>query len=273
MFVDTHAHLDEAAFAADLPEVLARSATAGVTRIVNIGFRPDRWTTTIDLAQRHPGISITLGLHPQHAAEFDERTCDRLAHLAAFANARALGEIGLDYARDFATPQQQRPVFAAQLELAASLGLPVVIHQRGAAEDCGDMLRATAPDRPVVLHCFDGDRRLARLGLDRGYYFGIGGLLTKAASDDLRTVVADLPLGQLVLETDAPYLTPAGVKARRNEPATIPRIASRLADLLGRDPEEVARVTTRNAERVFALPPDSLPPPTPVGASGPTEEA
>ena len=260
VYVDTHAHLDEAAFAGDLADVVRRAAAAGVTRIVNIGFRPLRWTTTIELAKRFSGISVVLGLHPQHAGEFDDQTCDHLAALIQASEARAVGEIGLDYARDFATPEQQRRAFAAQLELAVDLRLPIVIHQRDAAEDCRDMLRAVRPDHPVVLHCFDGSPALARLGLERGYYFGIGGLLTKAASDHLRSVATTLPIERLVLETDAPYLTPAAVKARRNEPANIPRIADQLAAIHRVTREDIARVTTHNAERVFALSTDSLNP-------------
>ena len=270
-YVDTHAHLDEPAFSADLEEVVDRAHVAGVDRIVNIGYRPDRWSTTVALKDRYPEISIVLGLHPQQATEFTDRTCAELESAIRRAGARAVGEIGLDYARDYATPDQQRRAFAAQLELATGLGLPVVIHQRAAEQDCRDMLRAASPALPVLLHCFEGSRLLAQLALDRGYYFGIGGLLTRAAADELRVVVAELPLERLVLETDAPYLTPAGLKNRRNEPANIPRIAAALADLLGRSVDEVAQETTANAERVFALPP----PPRvqrAAGAAGPIDQ-
>lgn len=273
VFVDTHAHLDEAAFDVDRLEVLRRAVAAGVTRIVNIGFRPSRWATTIELAKRYPGISVVLGLHPQQAGEFDDTTCDRLADSIQTSNALAVGEIGLDYARDYASPEQQRRAFAAQLNLAIGLGLPVVIHQRDAADDCRDLLRSIPPDHLVVLHCFDGAPSLARLGLDRGYYFGVGGLLTKPASEHLRSVAATLPIERLVLETDAPYLTPTGVKARRNEPANVPRIADRIASILRLTPEEIARVTTRNAERVFALSTVSLDPEQAGPANGSSEVA
>jgi TatD DNase family protein len=254
-FVDTHAHLDDAVFDLDRPEVIRRSAAAGVSRIVNIGYRPSRWSTTIDLANRCPGISVVIGLHPQQAEEFDDTTCDQIADLIQANNVRAIGEIGLDYARDFAPPERQQKAFAAQLELAVTLKRPVVIHQRAAAGDCGDMLRSIAPDHPVILHCFDGSPSLARLGLDRGYYFGIGGLLTRPAGDNLRAVFASLLLDRLVLETDAPYMTPAGANARRNEPANIPLIADRIAEIHGISSEEIARLTTRNAERAFSLSP------------------
>jgi TatD DNase family protein len=267
-YVDTHAHLDEPAFAGDLEDVVARAHASGVDRAVNIGYRPERWTTTADLAARFPPISVVLGLHPQQATEFTDRTCAELEVAIRRAGARAVGEIGLDYARDFATPDQQRRAFAAQLELAQGLGLPVVLHQRAAEQDCWDMLRAAPPALPVLLHCFDGSRLLARLALDRGYHFGIGGLLTRSAAADLRAVVAELPLERLVLETDAPYLTPAGLKNRRNEPANIPRIAAALADLLERTVDDVAQQTTANAERVFALPPP-LRAPRAAAAAGP----
>jgi TatD DNase family protein len=252
-FVDTHAHLDEPAFAVDQDVVIDQAFQAGVTRIVNIGFRPDRWQTTIELVARRSGIAAALGLHPQSADEFDDRTLDDLEAAIEGVEARAVGEIGLDYYRDDspATAERQRRAFAAQIELAVGLKLPIVIHQRAAAQDCLETLRSASSDLPVLLHCFEGDPGLLRLALERGYHLGIGGLLTRPAGEQLRQAIRDAPLDLLLLETDAPYLTPMGVKNRRNTPANIPLVAARLGELLGLPLAEIAARTSAGAERFF----------------------
>lgn len=253
-YVDTHAHLDEPVFDPDRDEVITAARAAGITRVVNVGYRPARWGTSSDLARRYPDISHMLGLHPHHADEFTDRTCRDLAARLGTTNAIAVGEVGLDYFRDGPNPETQRRAFATQLELAMSLTLPVVIHQRAAEVDLMTVL-AAFPDLPrVVLHSFDGTARLAAFGAERGYYFGVGGLVTRAANEPLREIVAGLPLDRLLLETDAPYLVPAGVKDRRNVPANIPRIAARLAALHACPLDEIATRTTTNAALAFSLP-------------------
>jgi TatD DNase family protein len=253
-FVDTHAHLDDSAFDGDRERVLAVAAAVGVTRVVNIGYRPERWHRSIALAERYPCISFTLGLHPHHADEFKVEVADQLWRLLDTGEACALGEIGLDLARDSPPLKIQQTAFAAQLELARTLRLPVVIHQRAAERDLMDCLADYSSDRPVILHSFDGSSDLARFGLDRGYWFGVGGLMTRAGSAELRSVIAGLPLDRLLLETDSPYLVPAGVKDRRNVPANIPYIAARLAELLNVPLATIAARTTANAEACFGLP-------------------
>ena len=253
-FVDTHVHLDEPAFDPDRDQVITRAHEAGVARIVNIGYRPARWLSGAALAARHPDVLLVLGLLPHHADEYTDETLPRLAAEIGRSGALAVGEIGLDYFREGPHPELQRDVFAAQLELAAQLDLPVVIHQRSAEEDLMAVLeRSFSPSR-VVLHSFDGTERLAAFASERGYFFGLGGLFTRAAAVALRSIVAGLPLDRVLLETDSPYLVPAGVKDRRNEPSNVPWIASRVADLFGCSVEEIARHTTANAETAFGLP-------------------
>lgn len=255
IFVDTHAHLDDGRFDRDLDAVLTASARSGVQRIVNIGYRPLRWQTTIALAERRPDVSYTLGLHPHHAEEYSPDLLMNLERLLDQHSAVALGEIGLDYFRDFADRDAQRHAFAGQLELAVRKRLPVVIHLRGEVEQ--DLVRELdrAPaDLVCLLHSFDGSEELARYARDRGFIFGVGGLATREANTRLREIVASLPADRFVLETDAPYLTPAGVKDRRNSPINIPVIAAAVAKLRGASVAEIAKVTTSNAIRVFALP-------------------
>jgi len=252
-YVDTHAHLDDPAFDLDRERVIAAAVAAGVTRIVNIGYRPARWTSTIALAHRHPQVAVAIGLHPHHADEFDAGTVDRIRDTIASARAVALGEIGLDYFRDGPPPAVQRAAFETQLDLAVRLDIPIVIHQRAAEPDLIAVL-AGFPKLPrLVLHSFDGSQRLADLGIERGWIFGVGGLATRASADALRTVLATVPLARLVLETDAPYLVPAGIKERRNVSANLAYLASRLAPLWGVTGDALATATSATAASLFGL--------------------
>ena len=251
--VDTHAHLDDPAFDADRDEVIAGARAAGIERVVNVGYRPARWESTVALARRHPNVAVMFGLHPQHAAGFTDETLERLADALVQDGAVAVGEIGFDFFRDGPDAASQRRAFHAQVRLARQIGLPIVIHQRSAETELIEAL-ADHPDLPaVILHSFEGSLRLARFGLDRGYLFGVGGLATRAGSTELRDVLAKVPLESIVLETDSPYLSPASSKLRRNEPRQLVAIADRLAPLWSATLSELAEVTTRTAEAVFRL--------------------
>jgi TatD DNase family protein len=254
-FVDTHAHLDDGRFEGDLDSVLDVSAKAGVRHVVNIGYRPLRWRTSIALARRRPDVSFTLGLHPHHADEFSPALLSDLAAQIEAHRPVALGEIGLDYFRDFSDRDAQRRSFAAQLQLATQTRLPVVIHMRGEVEEDLRAELDRAPENLVcVLHSFDGSEAFAAYALDRGFSFGVGGLVTRQSNTRLREIVQSLPMERLVLETDAPYLTPAGVNDRRNSPVNIPVIAEAVASLKEQSIEEIATATTENAHRLFGVP-------------------
>lgn len=252
-FVDTHTHLDDPAFDADREEVVARAVALGVRRMVNIGYAPARWHSTIELTASTPGIAFTIGLHPGHADEWTDDLFSDIASLATRHTPAAIGEIGLDFAQETPDPARQRSVFEAQLALAQTLELPVVIHQRAAGTVCAAVLATTSQRQTVVLHSFDGNGDLLELGLERGWIFGVGGLMTRRNSGELRVALARIPLAQMVLETDSPYLVPQGVKVRRNTPEFIPEIARFLAELLQRSVAEVAVATTVTAEQTFKL--------------------
>lgn len=251
-WIDTHAHLDDDAFADDRPAVLGRAADAGVAAVVNIGYRPARWMSTLALADRHPEVRYALGIHPGHADEFGESTLAALADLLTRAAPLAVGEIGLDFFhRDNPPADTQRRAFIEQLRLARSATLPVVIHQRAAEGELLDVVEAE-PDLPrLVLHSFDGGPRYAAFARDAGCFVGVGGLATRAASASLRDVLATIPPDCILLETDAPYLVPAGARGRRNEPANLPTIGTRLCGIWNLDPAEFAALTTANAVRAF----------------------
>jgi TatD DNase family protein len=250
-FIDTHAHLDDDAFRDDVETVIARAAAAGVHRIVNIGYRPENWQSTLDLARRFPAVAFTLGLHPNHAEEAGEPVWTELRRLINENRPVAIGEIGLDYYRDYAPKAMQLRVFDRQLEMAAEFGLPVVIHQRAAEHDVRSALRIWNGPTPWILHSFDGSAEFAHEALAAGAYLGVGGLMTRASSGDVRAILAEAPLDRLLLETDSPYLVPRGVKNRRNEPANVPIIADVLADARKISIAEVAHQTSANAARVF----------------------
>lgn len=250
MFVDTHAHLDDGQFP-DIEAVLNAAHDVGVTRIVNIGYGPKRWRSTVELAQRHPAIAFTLGLHPSEAIQFTPDISDELVRLLSVEPAVGIGEAGIDLFHDGPALGQQQAAFDFQIQLALERGLPLVIHQRAAEREVYDQLAAADPSLRVILHSFDASQTMIDLAVDRGWFIGVGGLMTRQSASAVRTVLADAPLDRLVLETDSPYLVPAGVKDRRNTPANIPLIARRLAELRNVPVEEIAAITTANAFAAF----------------------
>jgi TatD DNase family protein len=252
-YVDTHTHLDDDQFVLDLDQVLTDAANNGVARMINIGYRPERWASTLALARQHPQVRYALGLHPGNADEWSEGLFADLTAVVDREQPVAIGEIGLDYYWTQDNKAVQRISFERQIELAASRKLPIVIHQRDAAADVAAILRAAPAGLQVIFHSCDGDPGLMEMAEERGWLIGVGGLMTRRQSEALRSRLPAFPVEQILLETDSPYLVPSGVKARRNTPAMIPLIAERLAGLIGRSLEEIAMVTTRNAERVFSL--------------------
>ena len=253
-YIDTHTHLDDEQFSGDLDSVISDAVSAGVAAMINIGYSPKRWRSTLKLAEAHPEVRYTLGLHPGNADEWSEQLLEDLAELVERTSPVAIGEIGLDYYWTAESKGKQRTSFEKQIELAHQHHLPIVVHQREAAADVAAILRETPRDLGVVLHSCDGDPDLMDMAEERGWAIGVGGLMTRRQSEKLRSRLPTFPIDQIVLETDSPYLVPSGVKSKRNLPAHIPLIAERLAGLLDRSVSEIAAVTTRNAERVFGLP-------------------
>lgn len=248
--IDTHAHLDDGQFP-DADAVIAASLAAGVGTIVNIGYSPRRWVSSMDLAARHPAVAYTLGLHPLSADEYAPATMQALADAIRANHPVGIGETGLDAYRDGPPLALQRAAFADQIDLGIETGLPIVVHMRNTEPEVTAMVRAADPRLRVVLHSFDGSAALARVVAERGWHIGVGGLMTRAGSTALREILAWLPIEHMVLETDSPYLVPAGVRDRRNTPANLPITARRLAELKGLDPAEVAAITSANARVAF----------------------
>ncbi len=253
-FVDTHAHLDDGAFDVDRDEVILRARAAGLGSIVLIGYHEEIWDRTVATARSFAGGLVALGLHPQHADEYDASTTDRLRSKVLSAGAVAIGETGIDLFRDGPAVAQQQLAFRAQLDLAWELRLPTIIHQRAAEDETLSILMETPAEQLIVLHSFDAGERTATIARDRGWYLGIGGLMTRVASDAVRRIIRDFPMDRLLLETDSPYLVPTGVRMRRNEPANVVAVAERLAELRELPVNSIASETTANARRVFHAP-------------------
>jgi TatD DNase family protein len=245
--IDTHAHLDACA---DRPSALvARAAAAGVERILTVGTTLEKSRTALALAARHEGVFAVVGVHPHEAAtQVDLR---ELAELFADDKAVALGEIGLDYFRDYAPHEAQRRLFAQQLELAEQLDKPVVIHTRAADEDT--LAGLAGFDGIVVLHCFSSPA-LLEPALERGWYVSFAGNVTFPKAPELREAAARVPVERLLAETDCPYLAPQPRRGKPNEPAYVVHTLETLAEVRGADRGELERQIEANAARAFALP-------------------
>ncbi len=252
MLVDTHCHIHHAGYFDDPDGEVALAREAGVERIVVIGVDPEDWPRAIAFAARHEGVFAACGWHPNSTADYDGASLVELAKLLRHPKCVALGEVGLDYHHIFAPRELQHRALRDGLDLAAETGKPVVFHAREAYGDLLDVLEAREP-RPYLFHCFVGSDDEARRALDLGAMFGCNGPITYPKSVALRETFARIPLDRIVLETDAPYLSPVPYRGKPNRPAYIPHLALKLAEVHGVSLEEVARTTTENAFRFFAL--------------------
>jgi len=245
---DTHAHLDACEEPADI--VVERAREAGVTRIVSVGSGLGSCRETLAIAARHEGVFAALGIHPHQAADEDADRLAELRELLADDSAVAVGETGLDYYRDYAPRDRQLVLFERQLELAAQLGKPVVIHTRAASDDTAAALESFAGT--VVLHCFSAPELLS-VALDRGYYVSFAGNVTYPKAEELRDAARAVPADRLLVETDSPYLAPQPRRGRPNEPANVLHTAAALAEARGADPAALAAQLDENATAAFAL--------------------
>jgi len=245
---DTHAHLDACADPAE--EVLARARVAGVDRVVAIGSGLASCRETLAIAARAQGVWAVLGIHPHQAADDDADRLDELRELLTDERAVAVGEIGLDFFRDYAPRDKQRDLFARQLELASELGKAVVIHMRAAEEETATTLGGF--EGTVVLHCFSSPELLP-VALERGYYASFAGNVTYPKAESLREAASQIPADRLLAETDSPYLSPQPRRGRPNEPANIVHTVATLAEARGEDPADLARRLDENAARAFSL--------------------
>ena len=256
--IDSHCHLADETFAADLEDVVRRARDTGVEGVLVIleAGNDKEAAQARRVEQLWPAARVSIGVHPHQAHQFaadPERAATAVREqLEASPGARAIGEIGLDYHYDFSPRDVQHAVFRAQLRLARELDQPVVIHTREADEDTVAILREEGGGTiRGVLHCFTGTAALADAGLDLGLYISLAGIITFPKADELRQTARRVPLDRLLTETDSPFLAPVPYRGKRNEPAYVARVVNTLAEMHGRDAAEVANQTAANFHTLF----------------------
>jgi TatD DNase family protein len=259
VIVDSHCHLDDASFDEDREAVLERAREAGVEMMLAIGTGdgPPDLEVAIRLAERHPPVYATVGIHPHDAKKADLTSLDRLAELCSYPKVLAVGEIGLDYHYDNSPREKQRDVFVDQMQIARQARKPIVIHTRDAWEDTMELLSTHWHPGGLsgIMHCFSGDGAQASESLDLGFLISFGGVVTFRRAETLREAAGAVPLDRLLVETDAPYLTPEPYrKIRRNEPCYVVQTARKVAEVRGIEYEELAAATSRNFCTLFDLP-------------------
>ncbi|MFQ6014447.1 MAG: TatD family hydrolase [Anaerolineae bacterium] len=256
--IDTHAHLDLPQFDNDREEVIGRALETGVTQIVTIGINLESSQAAIALAEDYPFLYATVGFHPHDASGLNDTALDELWQLAQHPRVVAIGETGLDYYRDYSPRDAQRRAFELQLALAREVGKPVIIHSRQAHADVMEILQAWAAghatDRALgVMHCFSGKLEMLREVLSLGFCISLAGPVTFTNARHPLEVARNVPLDRLLVETDAPFLTPHPHRGKRNEPAYVRLVAKAIADIKGLTLETVASATVHNAHHLFGL--------------------
>ena len=254
MMIDSHAHLDYAQLSDDLEGVLARAAEAGVSHIITIGVK----LTTADrpkaLAEAHDNIWCSVGIHPHEAgSEPDAANIDAIFASADHPKCVAIGEAGLDYFYDYASPKQQEDSFRAQIAVARCLDLPIIVHARDADNDVAAILENEMEKGSFrgVLHCFSSGAELAERAIDIGFYISFSGILTFNKAEELRAIATNIPEDRILVETDSPYLAPVPHRGRPNEPAYTAHTLEKLATVRGKRPVEMAHITRKNTLRLF----------------------
>jgi TatD DNase family protein len=252
MFIDTHCHLDDPLLFEKLPDVIGNARQAGIARFIVPGVGPDGWSKIACLADAGEGIFPAFGLHPMHAGLYGEEV---MADLARYAeDAVAIGEIGLDYLLPEIPRDLQMAAFRGQLQLAADLGLPLLIHCRKAFQDLLRIMREEHVEKVGgIMHAFSGSPETARECIGLGFAISVAGPVTYRNAVRPLELVRNIPLEHLVLETDAPDMPPEPFRGTPNEPAYLVETAKKVAEIKGITLEEVATVTTRNAERLLRL--------------------
>lgn len=253
MLIDTHCHLNLGDHFPDPAATLAEAAAVGVDRVIVVGIDRPSNERALELADRFPGVYAVVGYHPNSAAEYTSADLMVLEAMLRHPKAVALGEIGLDYHWDFATPVQQQVCLNEQLDLAAALDVPVVFHCRKAYPELLGTLEAR-PVRPYLLHCFSGTVEDGERALALGAVLGFDGPITYKNAKETREVARRCPPDRLVVETDCPYLPPEPHRGKPNRPAWVAIVNAALASVRGLTPEACASLTTANAERFFRLP-------------------
>ena len=255
--IDSHCHLADEAFAADLDQVVTRARDGGLTSALCVLSAGDvrESAAAARVREAWPRVVFSTGVHPHNAGQFagqPDKAAETVRAALKAEHGIAIGEIGLDYHYDFSPRDVQRAVFAAQLALARDLSLPIIIHTREASVDTLGILRDQEPSHlRGVFHCFTGDAELARAALDLGFFISFSGIVTFPRATELREIVGSVPADRLLAETDSPYLAPTPHRGKRNEPAFVVRVIAEMASLRGVEAAALGAQLTRNFDALF----------------------
>jgi len=248
-FTDTHVHLDM--IEKDTDEVIRDAYNHDVTKMITIGVDLESSKRNLNLAERNKNIYAAIGFHPHESKKMSKTALLQLEEMLSFPKNIAIGEIGLDYYYKHSPKETQKIVFKQQIDIAKNYDLPIIIHNRDANEDTKKILNDQAKGMRVLLHCFCGDREMAQWGIRQGFYFGIGGIITFKNARNLVGIIKEIPVKNILLETDAPFLTPHPFRGKTNEPKYIPVIAHKIADIKDKKLTEIVDVIENNISQIF----------------------
>ncbi|KEC55091.1 TatD family hydrolase [Bartonella koehlerae] len=254
MLIDTHCHLDFEDFAQDLDDIIQRALDANVKRMITISTHVGKLDKLLTITKNYPQVFCTVGTHPNHAHEEQNITAKELIDLSKHPKIVAFGEVGLDYHYDYSSPEEQKKVFQEYIVASRETQLPLVIHSRNADVDMEKILREQIKEDafPFVLHCYSSGMQLARAGIELGGYISFSGILTFKNALEIREIAKIVPHKYLLVETDSPFLAPVPHRGKTNEPSFVQYTAAILAETIGLTIEEIARITTQNAFRLFS---------------------
>lgn len=250
--IDTHSHIDMDGLDSD--ETISNAKQYGVEKIVVPSVDINSFNKVIELSHKYEGVYCALGIHPSEAQKAQDADFEKIIELSKDEKVVAIGECGLDYYWDKSFVYEQKKVFLKQIEIAKSLKLPLIVHDREAHKDTFDILTGNIKDEiPVIMHCFSGSLEFAKECVKKGFYIAIGGVVTFKNAKKVHEIAKEISLNYLLLETDAPYLTPEPYRGKRNEPAYVKFAAEKIAELRGTSLDEIAEATTKNARKVFGF--------------------
>lgn len=254
MYIDSHAHLEMPDYDHDRDEMIKRALDQGIEKIITVGIDKKECEQALELAAACPFIFVALGLHPHNAKKSDNNFFDFIKVHSRHKKVVALGEMGLDFFKNWSPRNEQITCFYDQLALARELKLPVIIHDRNAHEETLQILREERVwEIGGVIHCFSGDYKMAAACIDMGFFISIPGTITYKSAAILQDVVKNIPLETILIETDAPFLAPVPFRGKRNEPAYVRYVAEKIAEIKNVSLETVASVTTDNAKKLFSF--------------------
>ena len=252
MLFDTHAHLNDPAFDPDREELMAGLAAKGIGYVMNAGCSLESSKDIIQMAEKYPWLYGSVGSHPDSADEVNEEVIEAYRQMAKHEKVKAIGEIGLDYYYEDIPREIQKNAFRMQMALANELDMPVIIHEREAHDD-GMRIVKEFPKVKGVFHCYSGSAEMARQLVNMGWYIGFTGVLTFKNARKAVETAASIPLDRIVLETDCPFMAPEPFRGKRNDPGYLPKMAEKLAEIRGISLEEVEKITTENAKRLYRI--------------------